>query len=280
MEFQQALQYYAIEGFLSRLSRTEFASMLVVKGATMLRVWDGAIARPTRDIDFMGRVGNSPEAVEEVVRACLKMELPEDGLVFEEYVASEQIMVEGRYPGISLKIRGNLDGARFVLRLDVGVDDVMVPEPEWLEYPTMLEGPWPRILCYHSATVVAEKFEAMVSLGLVNSRMKDFYDIWMLATTQVFEGEDLRRAILATFAKRGTPLPSTPPVALTEEFFAQERTTKMWNTYAHRLRAASIQAPETLAEVADVIITFVMPAVHAGKDAALSKSWTPSGGWQ
>jgi len=117
-------------------------------------------------------------------------------------------------------------------------------------------------------------------LGLVNSRMKDFYDIWMLATTQVFEGEDLRRAILATFAKRGTPLPATPPVALTEEFFGQERTTKMWNTYAHRLRAANIQAPETLAEVADVIITFVMPAVYAGEDAALSKSWTPSGGWQ
>jgi hypothetical protein len=278
LEFQQALVYYGIEGFLGRLAKSEFASRLIVKGATMLTVWDGAIARPTRDIDFLGRI--EAEAVEEVVRACLKIEVPEDGLVFEDYVATAQIIVDGRYPGISIKTRGHLDGAKFVLRLDVGVDDATVPEPEWVDYPTLLDGPRPRILTYHPATAVAEKFEAVVSLGLANSRMKDFYDLWMLATSLSFARDSLRGSIKATFERRGTPLPSTTPPALTEEFYGQPSTAKMWNTFARRLESSNIRVPSKLSEVAEVIMMFIMPVLSDDADGQTGDTWIPSEGWR
>jgi hypothetical protein len=253
---------------------------LIVKGATMLRVWDGAIARPTRDIDFLGRIDNSPEAMEQAVRACLEVEIAEDGLVFEDFVSSESIILNGRYPGIRLKTNGHLDGATFVLRLDVGIGDVTVPEPDWAEYPTLLGRRCPRILVYHPATAVAEKFEAIVNLGLANSRMKDFYDLWMLATTQSFEGEDLRGALVATFAKRGTPRPSVTPAALTEEFYGEGRIANMWKAFARRLEAANIAVPSELAEVAEVIITFIMPVASTGADSPFARTWTPSEGWR
>jgi hypothetical protein len=244
----------------------------------MLRVWDGAIARPTRDIDFLGWI--EAEAVEEVVRACLRIESPEDGLVFEGFVATEQIIVDGRYPGIRVKTGGHLDGAKFVLRLDVGVDDATVPEPEWADYPTLLGGPCPRILAYHPATAVAEKFEAMVTLGLANSRMKDFYDMWMLATTLSFERDTLRRSIEATFSRRGTPSPTTTPVALTEEFYGQDRTAKIWDTYARKLEASNIRVPAKLSEVVEVIIMFIMPVVSCGAEGQSGNTWVPSEGWR
>lgn len=246
----------------------------------MLRVWDGAIARPTRDIDFLGRIDNSPEAMEQAVRACLGVEIPEDGLVFEDFVSSESIILNGRYPGIRLKMSGHLDGARFVLRLDVSIDDATVPEPDWAEYPTLLGGPRPRILVYHPATAVAEKFEAIVSLGLANSRMKDFYDLWMLATTQWLEGEKLRGALVATFAKRGTPLPSATPAALTEAFYGQERVAKMWKAFVRKLESAGITIPSELAEIAKVIIMFIMPVASGGDGARFAGTWTPSEGWR
>ncbi len=281
LDFQQAIQYYAIERFLLRLSKTEFVDVLIVKGATMLRVWDGAVARPTRDIDFLGRIRNSPEAVEAAVRACLNAGVSDDGLTFDGLLVTEQITLDSRYPGIRVKVRGDLEGARFVLRLDVGIDDDAVPAPGWVDYPTLLEGPSPRILAYHPATTVAEKFEAMVSLGLANSRMKDFYDLWMLATTQTFAGQELRGAIAATFARRETRIPDRVPVALTKEFWEQDDTARMWTAFARKLATSGVVAPESLSEVVGVIELFVMsPVAAASAELQFDATWVPHGGWQ
>jgi len=281
LDFEQALQYYAIERFLFRLSRSAWAEQLIVKGAVMLRVWDGAIARPTRDVDFLGRLQGSLKAVEKVVRGCLSAEVDDDGLEFSEVVDVAQAMLDDRYPGVRVRVRGELAGARFVLRLDVGVGDAVVPEPGWVEYPTLLGQQGPRILAYRPETAVAEKFESIVNLGLVNSRLKDFYDLWMLAGRLPFDGQTLADAVSATFHARRTELPASVPVALTAVFAEQEGTAAMWQAYRSRLATSGIEAPAMLAEVAGAIRDFIMPpAVAAAGGEPFPFSWAPGEGWR
>ena len=280
LDFQQALQYYAMERFLFRLSQSAWSERFIVKGAIMLRVWDAAVARPTRDIDFMGRIENSPEAVGEAVRECLAVEDIDDGLAFTKDIDVARAMVDDRYPGVRVKVRGDLAGARFTLRLDVGIDDAVVPAPEWVDYPPLLDGPAPRILAYAPSTAVAEKFEALVSLGLANSRLKDFYDIWTLASHVEFGGQELADALGATFGRRGTPMPVEPPVALTYEYVEQDTTARMWRTYRARLAASGIEAPTDLSVVVDVISAFLIPPARAAAaPQAFAKTWTPPTGW-
>jgi len=220
LDFQQAVLYYAMERFLFRLSQTQWSDRLVFKGAVMLRVWDAAVARPTRDIDFSGRVDNTPEGIRGIVAECLAIQI-DDGLAFESEIHAESIAVEDRYPGVRVKVAGDLGGARFVLRLDVGIDDAVVPNPGWVDYPVLLHDEAPRILAYQPATAVAEKFQAMIEIGLANSRLKDYHDIWMLSRTLEFDGQDLADAMRATFERRNTELPTEIPAELTSEYTGQ-----------------------------------------------------------
>lgn len=279
LDFQQAVLYYAMERFLFRLSQTQWSDRLVVKGAVMLRVWDAAVARPTRDIDFLGRVDNTPEAIRGIVAECLAIQL-DDGLAFESDIHAEPITVEDRYPGVRVKVAGDLGGARFVLRLDVGIDDAVVPDPGWVDYPVLLQDESPRILAYQPATAVAEKFQAMIEIGLANSRMKDYHDIWMLSRTLEFDGQDLANAIRATFQRRGTDVPSETPVELTREYTGQPETSRMWDTYRKGFSASVSGLPEDLQDVADAIAAFLMPAaIAAASGAAFDKVWMPPSGW-
>ncbi len=281
LDFEQALQYYAIERFLFRLARSGSAERFIVKGAVMLRVWDAAVARPTRDIDFLGRGDTTPQGVLAAVRGCLDVSVPDDGLVFSDAVDATQAMLDDRYPGVRVRMRGELAGARFVLRLDVGVADVVTPEPGWVDYPTLLDFPAPRVLAYEPATAVAEKLEAVVDLGLVNSRLKDFYDLWMLASRMDFDGQTLVDAFGATFRARGTELPTTAPVALTAMFVEQDATSAMWRAYRSRLAASGIAAPAELADVVGGIRDFVMPPVAAAaRREPFGASWSPGVGWR
>jgi len=279
LDFQQAVLYYAMERFLFRVSQTQWSERLVVKGAVMLRVWDAAVARPTRDIDFLGRVDNTPEAIRGIVAECLSIQLG-DGLAFESEIHAEAITVEDRYPGVRVKVAGDLGGARFVLRLDVGIDDAVVPDPGWVDYPVLLQDEPPRILAYQPATAVAEKFQAMIEIGLANSRMKDYHDIWMLAHTLEFDGQDLANAIRATFQRRETELPAETPAELTREYTGQPETSRMWDTYRKGFPAPASGLPEDFQEVADAIAAFVMPAaIAAGIAANFGKTWAPISGW-
>jgi hypothetical protein len=276
--FDQILVYFAIERFLFRLAQTPWGDRLVVKGATMLRARGTPLGRPTRDIDFSGSLDNSPEAVATVVGECLKVPYADDGLVFDDEVEATAINVMDRYPGIRTIVTGNLDGALFKLQLDIGVDNAVVPDPEWVDYPTLLDLEAPRILAYMPATAIAEKFETMVSLGLANSRMKDFYDVWLLSRAHGFEGGELVSAFAATFAQRGTELPTDRPVALTSAFFDSTDARVRWAALVSR---SGIEAPRELAEVCEAIALFVMPtavAAHAGD--SFSQRWIPGGGWR
>lgn len=190
-------------------------------------------------------------------------------------------MLDDRYPGVRVKLRGDLAGARFTLRLDIGVDDAVVPAPGWVDYPPLLDQPAPRILAYHPATAVAEKFESIVDLGLINSRLKDFYDLWMLAGGLSFEGQTLADALSATFRSRGTELPVEAPVALTGAFVGQSATAAMWRAYRTRLAASGIVVPADLAELVRVIGDFIMPPARAAaRGTQLEQSWAPKEGWR
>jgi len=164
LEFNQALQYYAMERFLYRLSRTGWSDRLILKGAAMLRVWDSAVARPTKDMDFLGRFDVSSDTIAAVVRDCLAVDSA-DGLEFATDFALTQITIEDHYPGARVVLSATLSGARIRLQLDIGVADAVVPDPGWVDYPVLLGMDCPRILAYQPATAVAEKFEAMVSKG-------------------------------------------------------------------------------------------------------------------
>ena len=192
--FQELLQYYAMERFLYRLSKSPHAASFVLKGALMLRVWDAPMARPTKDIDLLGRLEHSLENGSTVVREVCAVEVEPDGLAFRSAtLRSERIREDADYEGVRIRFDGLLARARIAMQLDVGIGDVMVPGPVEIAYPTLLDFPAPRLKGYPRETAIAEKFEAMVKLGALNSRMKDFYDIWLLSRQFDFDGPTLAR---------------------------------------------------------------------------------------
>jgi len=274
----QLMLDYAIERFLYRLSVTPHGEKLIVKGATMLRAWGAPLGRPTRDIDFLGRMDPTPAGVEAVVRECLAVDCSDDGLTFGDDLAISEITVENRYPGVRVLLWAYLDGARMRLKLEVGLDDVAVPEPSWVDFPVLLDLNAPRVLAYRPATSIAEKLDAMVTLGTTNSRMKDSYDIWMLASSLQIDGEELVSAIQATFEHRHTPLPNELPVAWTPEYFDDPAVRARWRGFSAK---SGIEGAGELSDVCSVIMEFLMPAIRAAEEGAeFVRQWEPGGGWR
>jgi predicted nucleotidyltransferase component of viral defense system len=203
--FNELLQYYAIERFLYRLSRSEHADRFILKGALMLQAWRSPELRPTMDIDFLGKTSNEEVSIAEKIRDILFTAVESDGLDFDPAtIQTERITEDADYEGIRVLFRGVLDSARVNMQIDIGFGDVVYPGPEESDLPTLLDNPAPRLLCYSRESVIAEKFEAMVKLGELNSRMKDFYDIWLLSRQFNFAGNSLAEAIRLTFERRGT----------------------------------------------------------------------------
>lgn len=176
--FQEVLQYYGLERFLYRLSRSAHQRSFVLKGALMLRVWGVHEARPTRDIDLLGYVKNTRERLSEIVHDICTLTVTDDGVMFDpSTIASAVIKEDADYEGVRVTFTGFLERARIPMQIDVGFGDVVHPAVEEANYPTILTYPSPRLRTYPRATVIAEKFQAMVYLGSANSRMKDFFDV-------------------------------------------------------------------------------------------------------
>lgn len=274
--YDLVLQYFVIERFLYRLSRTGWGERLVVKGAIMLRARGTPLGRATRDIDFLGRLDRSPEGVAKAVRDCLAVDYP-DGLVFDPDIKTAEINARDEYPGTRVILHGSLDGGTFKLQLDVSIDDAVVPDPEWVDYPTLLDLDAPRILAYQPATALAEKYETIVSKGIENSRLRDYYDIWLLSTSHSHLGSDLAAAIAATFAHRGTVLPPEVAPGLTASFYSEPDRQSQWRSF---LDTKGVDAPADLAEVCAAIVAFVTPpATAAATGAECALIWNPSLGW-
>jgi len=207
--FNELLQYYAMERFLYRLSRSAHAGRFILKGALMLRVWNAPEQRPTMDIDLLGMASNREEDIYAQVCDIIGVSVEADGLTFDpDSIRVGQITDDAEYEGVRVRFGGNLGTARINMQMDIGFGDVVYPPPVEAELPTILGGLPPRLLCYSMESAIAEKLEAMVKRGTLNSRLKDFHDIWLLSRQFAFDGSDLSEAIRRTFAQRGTGIPS------------------------------------------------------------------------
>lgn len=278
-DFQLTLIYYALERLMYRMSRSIYRERFVLKGAMLFSVWSETPHRATRDLDFLGRGSNKvPDLVRQFQEIC-ETPVEDDGVVFlRASIAGEEIREGDEYQGVRLTFEARLGVARIPIQVDIGFGDAVLPTPEILEYPTILEFPPPRLLAYPQETVIAEKFQSMVELGIANSRMKDFFDLWFLADRFDFDGPRLTQAIRATFERRRTALPIAAPLCLTAEFSGDRAKQAQWNGF---LKRAGLDVKGlTLAQVAAKLETFLMPpTLAAAKDERFESHWPAGGPW-
>jgi len=277
--FNELLQYYAMERFLYRLSKSDYADRFVLKGALMLTVWEAPVSRPTRDMDFLGRIDNDIVTIADAIRDVCSTEVDPDGLESNpETVEAERIAEDADYEGVRVYFQGNLGSARASMQMDVAFGDVVVPGTKTIEYPTIIEMPPPVLAGYSMESTVAEKFEAMVKLGFLNSRMKDFFDIWLLSQLFEFSGEILASAMASTFETRNTDILQSSSV-FSVEFMADESKATQWQAFLRR--TAIERAPSHFSTVVEQISAFLgPPAESVANSISFGKSWPPGGPWQ
>jgi len=276
-DFQRVLVRYAAERFLYRLSRSAAGDRFILKGAMLFAVWGEAGHRPTKDMDFLKHGGSEVDDVVAAVREAMGAEVEPDGLDFDAgSLSGERIREDQDYEGVRVTGVAYLGKARIPVQIDVGFGDAVTPGPEEVVYPTLLDLPPPHLRAYPRATVVAEKFEALVKLGIANSRMKDFFDLWFLSRHFAFDGPLLAAAVRATFERRGTPVPEGAPTGLTDEFAVHPEKAAQWRAFVGR---TGIDAPP-LPEVVAALRPFLLPVGAAAHGRPLERAWPPGGPWE
>ncbi|MGA2701229.1 MAG: nucleotidyl transferase AbiEii/AbiGii toxin family protein [Isosphaeraceae bacterium] len=279
-DFQLIITRFASERLLYRLSQSNHAELFVLKGALLFALWTGRMLRPTRDVDLLGYGAPGAEDLAAIFREVCALELDHaDGLRFHaESVTAEPIREDQEYEGIRIRFRVTLGRARIDLQVDVGFGDAVTPSPEIVDFPSLLGFPAPRIRAYPRETVIAEKYQAMVQLGIANSRMKDFFDIWVMAQEFPFDGKTLSEAIRATFQRRRTPVPALPPIALRSDFGGDD--TKGFQWQAFTTRSGLRDAVPTLGSVVADLAAFLMPPSQAVVEGVqFSQQWKRGGPW-
>lgn len=257
--FQVLLTRFVLERLLYRLSLTAHRDRFVLKGAMLMTSWFKDPLRPTQDLDLLGFDEPDSEAMLAIFREVCGVPI-DDGVAFDEQALTvEHIREELEYGGLRLKTNASLDGARIRVLIDIGFGDAA--EPADMVLPVLLDLPAPRLRAYRPETVIAEKFQAMVLLGRANSRMKDFYDIWVLSRSNQFAGDDLTRAIRATFDRRKTPIPAEVPDCLTPAFANDPAKQQQWESFV----ANVAMQPGTLVDVVKDLAKFLMPQAEAAR---------------
>jgi predicted nucleotidyltransferase component of viral defense system len=223
--FAELLQYYGMERFLYRLSKSHYVDKFVLKGGLLIYGWNVPLRRPTRDIDFRGYLENSKTTVLRAIQDVIRETVPDDGILFDaQTINVEQTQIDADYAGVRVKFTGYLGKARIPMQIDIGFSDVLASRVERMQYPTLLDNTKaPFIKSYPKESMVSEKFHAMIRHAQLNSRFKDYYDLWLLADNFEFETRSLQKAIEKTFAKRQTDIPTERPVGLTAEFAEANR---------------------------------------------------------
>jgi predicted nucleotidyltransferase component of viral defense system len=273
------LARYATERLLYRLSRSPHADRFVLKGALLLLVWLGETIRPTRDADLLGFGDLSDYALAATFAEICGTEVEPDGITFDaSSIRVAAIRPEDDYGGHRVTLLGRLGPARLRVQVDVGIGDAVSPDPEWLEYPSLLDLPRPFLRAYRPETVIAEKMHAMVVLGAKNSRMRDFFDVHALAVRESFDGDVLVGSLSTTFERRNTEIPIDLPLALTPAFVDVEGKRAQWSAFVRRIRSSA--AAEELADVIEVIAVFLGPVLTAAAgDQRYPFRWRPGGPW-
>ena len=278
-DFNALLGRYGIERVLYRLSRTRHGRRFVLKGAMLFIVWLNRLERPTRDVDLLGLGQVDEQTLRAVFADVCAVQVEPDGLVFDPTsVAVEPIRENQTYGGLRVKLRGSLGNARVAVQIDVGVGDVITPSSVEADYPTLLDLPAPHLRVYPRETAVAKKLHAMVQLAARNSRMKDFFDVWLMSRTFEFAGDVLANAIQQTFARRQTAL-AVEPTCFTETFASDASKMAQWKAFVRRVRVTDM--PQEFTGVMKPIRAFVQPIIAAlaeGRD--FDHRWSPGGPWR
>jgi predicted nucleotidyltransferase component of viral defense system len=277
-DFNLVLTKYGLERVLYRISQSQYREIFVLKGALLFELWTKERYRPTRDADFLARGENSPERFVQIFKDIFETKVEDDGVRFDPAtVTAERITEDVDYQGIRVRSRGYLENARIPIQVDLGFGDVITPAPVQTEIPSLLNLPTPKLKAYPRESVVSEKFEAMVSLGLTNSRMKDFYDLYKLSQDFSFDGSALSQAIKKTFAARKTGLPTKLPVVFTSEFFYDADKKKQWGAFCTKNR--SYVGELSLEAVCKELAKFLRPVVSALVNVGdIPKKWS-KGDW-
>ena len=280
-DFNLLLIKYALERVLYRIGQSQHRDVFILKGALLFELWTDQSHRPTRDADFLSQGENTLERFQNIFEEICELEVADDGLRFDTAsVKAGRIKEDQDYEGIRVTFLGYLEKASLPVQIDIGFGDAITPDPVWTSYPTLLENPSPILLAYPRETVVAEKFEAMVKLGIANTRMKDFHDLNALASLFPFSSPSLSEAIRRTFERRKTPLPQEAlPTALTAEFYNDATKQKQWEAFVSKNKLYIV--PITLQEVTDSIQAFVIPVLpSSASENAPDLKWEPGGPWQ
>ncbi|MDQ6976418.1 MAG: nucleotidyl transferase AbiEii/AbiGii toxin family protein [Mariprofundaceae bacterium] len=259
VDFNRILSNYALERLLYRLSVSKYNDEFVLKGAMLFSCWSDDSHRATRDIDFLKSGEISIVYLTKVfTKLCEQQTATDDGM---EYLTASirvgEIREDNAYGGIRIRIKSTLGNIHVPVQADVGIGDIITPASESIEFPVLLDMPIPKLKAYPVETVIAEKFEAMVHLGLANSRLKDFYDIWTILNFIPYDAGILSKAIHNTFSRRGTALPSGVPLALTDEFSADAGKQKQWKAFVQKAgvqKSANVTLQETVDEIRPLLM--------------------------
>jgi hypothetical protein len=252
----ELLQYFAIERFLFRLGKSKYRSKFILKGAQMMRVWNAPKQRPTKDIDLLGKTRNEIEYLEKIVREVCQTEVVDDGVTFDlESIKGEPIKKDADYQGVRINLKGLLGKIKLDVQIDFGFGDVVVPSPKNIKLPELLDYGKPDLQGYTPESTFAEKFEAMVSLDLTNTRLKDFFDMWLLSTSLNLDRDNLKKAIDKTFSNRNTELPRGIPNALTPKFYNDTQKQKQWKAFLKKNRLDdNLKLEEIISEIKEFLL--------------------------
>ena len=277
-DFNLVLTRYATERFLYRLSVSQYADQFVLKGAVLIGVWLEKTYRPTRDIDLMGYGDNAPQRIISIIQEICVTAVEPDAITYDSSSVRVEPMRGGlELQGLRVRLRAHLENARIDMRIDIGFGDAVVPREIEIALPTILEFPQPILKAYPMETVVAEKFEAMITLGYTNSRMKDFYDLWRLSRECDFDGELLLTAVEATLEKRKAQISAFPPVALSDDFAVDTEKSKQWHAFLNRI---GITERTDLKSLVSDLRVFLIPLAAAVKDhLQFRRHWRAGGPW-
>jgi predicted nucleotidyltransferase component of viral defense system len=277
--FDLVLTRYALERILYRLGKSQYHNQFLLKGAMLFAIWGGAAHRPTRDIDLLGFGSSELPQLQKIFQSICLESVEPDGLEFlPDTMSVAEIREDQEYQGVRVLFDARLENAVIRIQIDIGYGDAVTPAPEEITYPTLLDFTAPKLRAYPIYTVVAEKFQAMIWLGIANSRMKDFYDIWVIMQKFSFEGEILAKAIEATFTRRNTKIPTEAPLALTDAFANDAGRQTQWKAF---LRRNALSADNlNLADITAVLHDFLMPTTKAAAESSTFEAvWPPGGPW-
>ena len=253
-DFNQVLVRFALERILYRLSQSTYADHFLLKGALLFALWYDMPHRTTRDVDLLGFGASDLESITQTFRDIARVDV-EDGIVFDPAsVSVEEIRKDAGYAGARVLITGEIAKARCKTQIDIGFGDAVTPGPVHAVYPVLIADlPAPRLRTYPVYTVISEKLHAIVLLGMTNSRLKDYLDLWVLLDREALNANTLARAIAATFIRRGLPVPAALPVGLTDEFATDSSRQAMWQAFLKKNEIAVMPLPDVVAKLREIL---------------------------